>query len=210
MEKDRRITLGVRLRKYLFAGLAAVLPLFITVYIVVLIFEISNRFAGRYINAFLIEKYGFTVPGLGLLLLLLLIMAVGVFVRNFVGGKIFGLAEGFFSRIPIAANIYPSAKKLSDFLFKEDAPARFKKVVLVEYPAPGSYSIGFLTNDGIEEFNKRTEKSLVTVLVPLSPMPHSGLLLILPREKLIEIDMTVNEAVKLVLSGGVVVPEEKR
>jgi uncharacterized membrane protein len=208
MDKNGKNAFGVRLRKYLFAGLAAVLPLFITVYIVVLIFEISNTFAGRYINVFLMEKYGFTVPGIGLLLLLLMIMAVGVFVRNFVGGKIFSLAEGFFYRIPIVANIYPSAKKLSDFLFKEDARAKFKKVVLVEYPARGSYSIGFLTNDGIEEFNKKTEKELVTVLVPLSPMPHSGLLLILPKEKLIEIDMTVNDAVKLVLSGGVVVPEK--
>lgn len=80
-------------------------------------------------------------------------------------------------------------------------------MVLVEYPAHGSYSIGFLTNHGIDEFNKRAEKELVTVLVPLSPMPHSGLLLVLPKDKLIEVDMDVNDAVKLVLSGGVVVPK---
>ncbi|MFA6636371.1 MAG: DUF502 domain-containing protein [Candidatus Omnitrophota bacterium] len=206
MTRNDGRTFGVQLRKYLFSGLAAILPLFITVYIVVLIFEISNRFAGRYINAFLMDRYGFSVPGLGLLLLLIFVIAVGVFVRNFIGNKIFSLAEKFFYRVPIVANIYPSAKKLSDFLF-EDEKQKFRKVVLVEYPAPGSYSIGFITNEGIEEFNRKTKSELVTVLVPLSPMPYSGLLLILPKEKLIEVDMTVNQAVKLVLSGGVVFPE---
>jgi uncharacterized membrane protein len=206
MDKKHKTTFAARLRRYLFSGLAVVVPLFITFYLILIIFQLSNRFAGRYINDFLERKYGFFVPGLGLVALVMVIMVIGALVSNFVGKKIFTVAERFFYKAPLIANIYPSAKKLSNFLFSEEQQKKFKKVVLAEYPAPGSYSIGFMTNEGVEEFNEKTGKHLVTVLVPLSPMPYSGLLLMLPKNKLTEIDMTVNEAIKLVLSGGVVIP----
>ncbi|MBD3426426.1 MAG: DUF502 domain-containing protein [Candidatus Omnitrophica bacterium] len=207
MVQDKKSTFGTRLRRYLISGIATVLPLFITFYIIGFLFHLANRFMGRYINDFLVANYGFSIPGLGLLLLVAVTVFIGAFVSNFVGRKLFSLAERFFYKTPVVANIYPSAKKLSDFLFKEEEKKKFRKVVLVEYPAPGSYSIGFLTNKGIDEFNRKTGKELITVLVPLSPMPYSGLLLILPKEKLLEVDMTINEALKLVVSSGVVVPE---
>lgn len=209
MEDKSKRTFGVSLKRYLFAGLATVVPLFITFYFIFLIFQITNRFAGRYINDFLLENYGFYIPGLGLIFLVLITIAIGAFVSNFLGHRIFSFFDRMFHKMPLIANIYPSAKKLSDFLFKEEQQKKFRKVVLVEYPTPGSYSIGFLTNEGLKEFNEKTDSELVTVLVPLSPMPYSGLLLVLPKEKLIEIDMTINDAVKLVLSGGVVVPDSK-
>jgi uncharacterized membrane protein len=207
MNKQGKMSFALNLRRYLFSGLAAILPLFITFYVIYFVFQVTNRFAGRYINEFLLDKYGFSIPGLGLLFLLVFIILVGAFISNFAGKRIFKLLERFFYKTPIVAKIYPSAKKLSDFLFEDEERKKFKKVVLVEYPAPGSYSIGFLTNKGIEEFNKKTGKKLVTVLVPLSPMPYSGLLLALPEDKLIEVDMTINDALKLVLSSGVVVPD---
>ena len=209
MEGKNKRTFGINLKRYLFAGLATVVPLFITFYFIFLIFQITNRFAGRYINNFLIENYSFYIPGLGLIFLVLITMAIGAFVSNFLGHRIFSFFDRIFHKMPLVANIYPSAKKLSDFLFKEEEQKKFRKVVLVEYPAPGSYSIGFLTNEGLKEFNKKTGNELVTVLVPLSPMPYSGLLLVLPKDKLLEVDMTINDAIKLVLSGGVVVPESK-
>lgn len=214
MQKSERSThtnqqrsFGRLLRKYLFSGLATVLPLFITFYIILIIFKFTNCFAGQYINAFLLDTFGFSIPGLGLIFLVLAVIGIGAFVSNFLGHSIFAFFDRLFHRMPLVANIYPSAKKLSDFLFSEEEQKKFRKVVLVEYPTPGSYSIGFLTNEGVRQFNDRTGRELVTVLVPLSPMPYSGLLLILPKEKLLEVDMTIHEAVKLVLSGGVVVPD---
>jgi uncharacterized membrane protein len=209
MEHKSKITLGTCLKRYLVAGLATVGPLFITFYFIFIIFKIANKFAGSYINDLLINNYGFSIPGLGFIFLLITIVIIGAFVSNFIGKKIFTLAERFFYKTPLIANIYPSAKKLSDFLFNEEQQKKFRKVVLVEYPSPGSYSIGFLTNEGLQELNEKIGNKLITVLVPLSPMPYSGLLLILPKDKLIEVDMTVNDAVKLVLSGGVVIPESK-
>ncbi|MBD3379805.1 MAG: DUF502 domain-containing protein [Candidatus Omnitrophica bacterium] len=209
MRKKAGTTIGARLRKYLFTGLATLLPLFITFYIIVFIFEFTNRFAGRHINDLLMREYGFAIPGLGLILLTAFVILAGALVSNFLGRKLFELAERFFYKAPLVANIYPSAKKLSDFLFREEEKKKFRKVVLVEYPSPGSYSVGFVTNEGVEDFDKKTGEELVTVLVPLSPMPYSGLLMVLPREKLFEIDMTVNEAIQLVLSGGVVTPDKK-
>ncbi|MBD3296028.1 MAG: DUF502 domain-containing protein [Candidatus Omnitrophica bacterium] len=203
---SERKTPAYYLRRYLVSGFATILPLFITIYVIVLIFRISNRFAGRYINDLLMQNYGFTIPGLGLIFLLMIVLGVGAFVSNFIGHRIYAKIESIFYRAPLVARIYPSAKKLSDFLFKEKEREKFRKVVLVEYPAPGSYSIGFLTNEGIKEFNEKAEEQLVTVLVPLSPMPYSGLLLALPRKKIRELDMTINDAIKLVFSGGVVVP----
>ncbi len=210
MKKREKKAFWSKVRGYLLSGVATILPLFITVYVVVLVFQVTNRFAGKYINDLLIEKYGFSVPGLGLIILLLTVLATGIFVSNFIGSRIFRAAEKFFYKMPIVANVYPSAKKLSDFLFRNESEKKFKKVVLVEYPAPESYSIGFLTNEDVGEFNRKTQKELYTVLVPLSPMPHSGLLLILPREKIIEIDMTINDAIRLVLSGGVIVPDSEK
>jgi uncharacterized membrane protein len=203
---DRSRTLGENLRRHFLSGLAALLPVILTVYIIALALRLTNNLAGNYINHILREKYGFIIPGLGLVLLGLMVMGAGMFVNNFLGGKIFKLTEKLLYRIPLVANIYPAARKLSDFLFKAENNRQFRKVVLVEYPTSGSYSIGFLTNEGVEQFNCATGKELVTVLVPLSPMPYSGLLLVLPREKMVEVDMKINEAVGLVLSGGVVVP----
>lgn len=205
-DKSKR-TFGVSLKRYLFAGLAAVVPLFITFYFILIIFRLTNRFAGRYVNDLLMENYGFYIPGLGLIFVVLITIAIGAFVSNFLGHRIFSFFDRILHKMPLVANIYPSAKKLSDFLFREEQQKKFRKVVLVEYPAPGSYSIGFLTNEGLREFNEKTGDELVTVLVPLSPMPYSGLLLILPKEKLLEVDMKINDAIKLVLSGGVVVPD---
>lgn len=206
MASEQRRMPAYYLRRYLLAGLGTILPLFITIYVIVFIFRFSNRFAGRYINDLLMQNYGFTIPGLGLIFLLIFVLAMGAFVSNFIGHRIYSKIESIFYRAPLVARIYPSAKKLSDFLFKEEQREKFRKVVLVEYPAPGSYSIGFLTNEGIKELNEKAGEQLVTVLVPLSPMPYSGLLMVLPRDKIRELDMSINDAIKMVFSGGVVVP----
>lgn len=208
MASEQKRTFAYYLRRYLVAGIGTILPLFITLYVIIFVFRFSNSFAGKYINDLLMENYGFTVPGLGLIFLLIFVIGVGAFVSNFIGHRIYSKIERVFYRAPVVARIYPSAKKLSDFLFKEQEREKFRKVVLVEYPAPGSYSIGFLTNEGIKEFNEKAGDQLITVLVPLSPMPYSGLLMALPRNKVRELDMSINDAIKLVFSGGVVVPSE--
>jgi uncharacterized membrane protein len=209
MARENKKTFGTNLKRYFFSGLTAVVPVFITFYLILVILRTANKFAGRYLNDFLVDNYGFSVPGLGLIFLVAAIILIGGFVSNFLGERLLVFFDRIFNKMPLIGSIYPSAKKLTEFLFKEENQKKFKKVVLVEYPSPGSYSIGFLTNEGVDEFNEKTRKDLVTVLVPLSPMPYSGMLLILPKEKLIEIEMTIDEAIKLVLSGGVVVPDRQ-
>jgi uncharacterized membrane protein len=197
------------MKRYFFTGVGALLPLVVTIYIIYAILRFANDSAGRYFNSILLDTYGFTVPGMGLIVLALIVFAAGFIMSNFLGRKLYKAFERLFLRIPLVSNIYPSVKELSDFLFKAEEKRKFKKVVLVEYPVKGSYSIGFVTREQWEEINEKTAAELMTVLVPFSPMPYSGLLLFLPEEKLIPLDISMNDAVKLVLSGGVVISDRR-
>lgn len=194
------------LRRYFFSGLAVIFPLFITIYIIIVVFRFGDKLAGAPINSFLESNYGYRIPGLGLLILLLFIIAAGIFSSHFLGKKILPFFERMLMRIPFIASLYPSAKQLSDFLFKADKRKEFKKVVLVPYPVKGSYSIGFITNEGLRVVSENGAEQLVTVLVPLAPAPFSGVLLFLPKKEIKLLDISIDEAIKLIVSGGVVAP----
>ena len=196
------------LKRYFITGVGALLPLVVTVYIIFVILRFANNSAGRYLNSVLSDNYGFMIPGLGLIVLALVVFVSGFIMSNFLGRKLYKAFEKLLLRIPLVANIYPSVKELSDFLFRAEKKRKFKKVVLVEYPVKGSYSIGFVTREQWTEINEKTGSELITVLVPFSPMPYSGLLLFLPEKKIIPLDIGMNDAVKLVLSGGVVISGE--
>ncbi len=202
--------LARRARKYILTGLAVLFPLFITVYIIVFVFRLGDRFVGNYINGFLMRNYSFTVPGLGLIVIILLLLIIGVISSNFIGKKFLPFLERVLLKIPVVANLYPSAKQLSDFLFRMDRKKEFKKVVLVPYPVHDSYSMGFITNEGISVAADKNNENLVSVLVPLAPAPFSGVLLFLPRKKIKILDMQVEDAVKLIVSGGVLLPSRKK
>lgn len=192
-----------KLQRHFLTGIAAVLPLTLTVYILALIIRFANNLIGNYINGFLFDKFGLQLPGLGLIVAFLGILLVGLLYNCFFGYKILYLVEKIFVKIPIVSNIYPSVKQLSDFMFKSKTKEDFKKVVLVQFPEKGTQSVGFITNEDLSLLSNDKEK-LVSVFVPLAPAPFSGHILLVTKDRYKEIDLSVDQAIKFIVSGGVV------
>ncbi|MCK9555325.1 DUF502 domain-containing protein [bacterium] len=204
---EHKTTFVSSLKKSFFAGIATIFPLFVSVYIIVIIFRFADQLTGKYVNALLIKEYGFSIPGLGFLTTILIILIVGFISSHIIGIKIFPVFEKLILKIPFIAHIYPSAKELSDSLFSSNKKDKFKKVVLVEYPTKESYSLGFITNEELYELNRKANKNLITVFVPLAPAPFSGMILFVPKDKIIELDISVDKAIKCIVSGGVIPPQ---
>ncbi len=199
-EPEPRPRLSVRfgraLRRYFVTGLATLLPVVITLWLLLQIFRIADNFLGRW--------FGGSIPGLGLLLTCVIILAVGVFSIHLFGKVIVQALEVAFSRIPVVKSVYPAIKQIAEFLFSEEGTAsKFRTVVLVEYPRPSCYALGFVTNEEQTTVTGRPQ-TLLTILVPNPPSPFSGPVLFLPKEEVIILSMTVEEALKLIVSGGVV------
>lgn len=191
-------------RKYFFAGIAAILPVFVTFYVFLAVFRFMDGWVGRYVNGYLKEHYDYTIPGLGFVITLFAIVCAGILSNHFFGKRILPLLEKLLLKLPFVEHIYPPAKQLSQFLFGEHEKPFFQKVVLVEFPQPRSYALGFITNESVEDFNRKTGESLVCVLMPTSPSPFSGPVICVPREKIKVLEMTVDQAVKFLVSGGIV------
>lgn len=191
-------------RRYLLAGLAILFPLFISLYLIYLLFSISERFAGRLINAYLKDTYGFIIPGLGFFIILAVLLVTGLIATRLIGRKLLSFFEAIVMKIPLVANLYPSAKQLSDFLFKNGKQKEFRKVVLVEFPYKGAYSMGFVTNEELELLDEAAGTKLVNVFIPLAPSPFSGFLLLVPRDSVKRVDIPFEKAIKYIVSGGVV------
>lgn len=206
--RNSRVSVSTKLKKYLFAGIATVLPVFLTLYLALIIFRLADNLAGKYINSFLLQHYGFRIPGLGLVILIIVIIIAGVISTRVIGKKLLPLFEKLILKIPFIASIYPSVKKLSDFFFEAEAKSKYKKVVLVQYPTDWSYAIGFITNESLNKLNQKVGETLVCVFVPLAPTPFSGILLLLPLAKIKILDMSIEQAIKFIISGGVIAPEE--
>lgn len=198
------------LKRYFFTGLATAFPLFITLYIVILIFSFFDHLAGKYINSFLMRNYGFMIPGLGLFVTAAVVVLIGVFSAHFIGKGFYRFLERVLLKIPLLAGIYPPAKQLSDFLFRREKEKNLKKVVLVEYPYPGTYSIGFITNENIDAVEEKVPGKLVGIFVPFAFSPFSGFILFTPREKVVELEISIDEALKFIISGGLVTPRRKK
>lgn len=189
---------GRALRRYFFTGLATLFPMAVTLYVLVAIFRFADGFLGRFL--------GFQIPGLGLVLTLLIILIAGVLSTQLLGRLVFPTVEALFSRLPLVRKIYPAVKQLTQFLFNEDAgQAAFRRVVLVQYPRPGAYSLAFVTNE-TQTTVTGVGRTLVTLLIPNPPSPFTGPIILVPKEDVILLDMSVEDAIKLVVSGGVVAP----
>ncbi|MBN2406154.1 MAG: DUF502 domain-containing protein [Elusimicrobia bacterium] len=194
------------IKKYFIAGIAALFPLFITIYIIAVIYQFTNRFVGNYINAFIFDNYNITIPGLGFVITVMIIIILGFLSTIFVGRKLLPLLEKGFLRIPFVTNIYPPAKQLSNYLFKRVDKKEFREVVLVPSLFQDSYSIGFITNDSSDNFIQKKDKELVTIFVPFAPVPFTGIIILVPKEKIEILDVSIDQAVKFIVSGGVINP----
>lgn len=180
-----------------------IIPIFSTVYLLVFTFQFFDGILGKFLNTFLKNKFGFSIPGLGLVISLLIVFLAGFMASWFIGRKIILRLEKAFSGLPLIKNIYPAFKQLVLFLLAQKEFG-FRKVVFVEYPSKGIWSVGFLTNDQFSKINKTFGKEMVSVFVASSPGPLTGYVIFVPKDELKFPDLSVSEALKIIVSGGVI------
>ena len=194
------------IRRYFLTGSLIVLPTIITIYLFLWLFNFLDGIFGRFINKYLMAHYGYKIPGLGIILGVIVIISTGFFVTHLISRSALSILEKNLIKFPVIKQIYPAAKQIINFLFT-DAKANFKKVVLVEYPRKGMHSLGFLTNEASISFHKDiNNKELVNIFIPSTPNPLTGYLIIVPREDVIIVDISVENALKMIISGGVINP----
>ena len=199
-----------RLRRYLVAGLLVWLPLGITYMLLRFLIGLMDRSLKYVPERFLPEAWlGISIPGLGVILTIIVLLVTGLLAANFVGRSVVGGWESLMERIPIVRSIYSAAKNFAEIVFSESGNA-FNKVILVEYPRKGLYTLTFQTASDVGEIQGRTGEDVVCCFVPTTPNPTSGFIIIVPKKDTIELDMEVDEAVKLIMSLGVVVPTWSR
>lgn len=195
-----------RLRGYFIAGVLAVVPLSITVYAIGILLKNGDRIFDllpqRFNPKHLIP---FPIPGLGVVLVLLAVLLIGVLVKNYVGGRIVEFGERIVYQIPLVRPIYGAIKQLLTAIFSQSDDS-FKRVVLVEYPRKGIYALAFVTGVSTGEVQRMTEERMINVFLPTTPNPTSGFYLLVPEKETIVLSMGVEEAFKLLISGGLVTP----
>lgn len=201
-----------RLRGYFFAGLLVLVPIALTVYIFWQLFIGVDGLLRQYVSHLLFKALGievtdYSIPGLGILSIVMLIILAGVIARNYFGNKILGLGNQMLARIPIINRIYITFQQISQAFFSERSEV-FKTAALIEYPRKGIYSIGFITQDTRGTVQNRLDEDVVSIFLPTTPNPTSGFLLFVPKTDIMELNISVEEALKLVISGGSIVPEE--
>ncbi len=195
-----------RIRRYLVAGILVWLPLGITIFLFRVLIGLMDKTLVLIPRQYHPEELlGVSIPGLGVILTILLLLLTGILTANFVGRWFVGGWESLMERIPVARSIYSAAKNFAEIVFSDSGNA-FKKVLLVEYPRKGIYTLTFQTATDVGEIQGRTGEDVVCCFVPTTPNPTSGFIIIVPKKDTIELDMEVDEAVKLVMSLGVVVP----
>ena len=199
-----------KLRRYLVAGLLVWIPLGVTIFILRVLIGLMDRslllVPGRYRPE---ELLGFSIPGLGIILTLLVVLITGLLAANFVGRSMVGFWESLLNRIPIVRSVYSGAKNFAEIVFS-DSSQSFKKVLLIEYPRKGTFSLALQTADDLGEIEGRMGEDVVCVFLPTTPNPTSGYIIILPKKDVIELDMEVDEALKMIISLGSVVPAWRR
>ncbi|HYS74781.1 MAG TPA: DUF502 domain-containing protein [Burkholderiales bacterium] len=195
------------MKKYLITGLLIWIPLAITIWVLDLIVSTMDQslllLPPQYQPQVLL---GYQIPGLGALLTLVVVFATGVLASNILGQRLLWFWEYVLGRIPVVKTIYNSVKQVSDTLFAPGGQA-FSRALLVQYPREGSWTIAFLTGRPGGDVANHLRGEYLSVYVPTTPNPTSGFFLVMPRSEVIELDMSVDEALKYVISMGVVTPE---
>jgi uncharacterized membrane protein len=200
----------MRIRRIFFTGLIVTLPLGVTIFVFKVIFETLDGLWGTWLTDGL-RRVGvplpedIIIPGIGVIATLAIIFLVGLFTRNYLGRKLWEFGERIVAVIPGIRSVYNGAKQIIDTFASANTDA-FSKVVMLEYPRKGVWCLAFITGRTEGEAQQRTERDLVNIFLPTTPNPTSGFLLLVPREDLIELSMSVEEGVKMIVSGGVVTP----
>ena len=196
IKKKKSFTL--KLRNYFFTGVIVLIPIGFTLYLSKFLINFSTKLvpAGLNPNTYL----PYSIPGIEIILTIIFITIVGGLSLSFIGKKFLQLVDDLFKRIPILRTIYSAIGQMTDS-FREQEGNK-KSVVLVEYPRKGSWAVGFATKENTGEIKTKTKLNLVNVFVPTTPNPTSGFLLMIPKEELVYLDMTFEEASKFIVSAG--------
>jgi len=193
-----------KLRTIIVAGLLVWLPLGATIFVLKLLIDLFGNLDSR-----MSDQLGFTIPGIGILLALLALLGTGLVAANYFGKRFVGFWESLLERIPLVRNIYSAVKRFVEIILS-DSTQSFSRVLLIEYPRKGLYSLSFQTSQNLGEIQEKTGENVVCVFIPTTPNPTSGLILMVPEQDVIELDMNVEDALKMVISLGVVVPDEDK
>lgn len=195
----------MKLKTIFTTGLLTILPLAVTIYVFYLVFNFLDNLVGDMINAL----FNYRVPGIGFAAGILLIMFIGFIASNIIGSRLINFSDSIMQRLPLAKGIYSSSKQIID-AFTLQGKNAFQKVVLIEYPRKGLFVLGFVTGSSRGEIQSKTHKETLNIFIPTTPNPTSGMLILAPRHEVIELSMTVDQGMKVIISGGLYSPDEEQ
>ncbi len=191
-----------QMRKYLITGILVLVPFVVTIYIMYAFFQITDGLLGVAVS----RAIGYRVPGMGLILTALICVSVGMIAQNYFGKRLIASIDNSLEQIPGVRSLYNGIKQVSDVIVR-NTRSEFKRVVMLEYPKEDSWVLGFVTGDFIlPAGSDRLDDDMVSIFVPTTPNPTSGFLLIISKKKIIDTHMDIEDAMKVVISGGLVQP----
>ncbi|MBG76987.1 MAG: hypothetical protein CFH22_00826 [Alphaproteobacteria bacterium MarineAlpha5_Bin12] len=196
-----------KLRGYFFSGLIILLPLGATLIIFGWLITIVDRIAQIILPDEFIGERLSNIPGFSIFIVLIFIILIGAIGRGFVGRIYRNRIEKLYSKIPGLSNIYSTTKQITETIVSSSSKS-FKEPVIIEYPRKGIYALAFITNEIPKGGKLKTKTSAYTVFLPTTPNPTSGFLLLIPKKEIIKIDLTVDEAIKFIISGGIIKPND--
>lgn len=209
-EKAVFMKLGAKIRAYLFTGILVTAPVAITFYMAYKFIFWVDRLVGQMmppkLQAYVNDILPFTVPGLGLIILIVALIVVGMFAAGFMGKFFMRLGEWIVYKLPLISSVYSLLKQVFETFLSTKTQA-FNKVVLLEYPRKGIWILGLVSSETKGEVKKLLKEEMLNVFIPTTPNPTSGFLIFVPKKDVIELDMKVEEGLKFVISGGLVEPK---
>ena len=185
-------------KRITFAGIFAIVPIALTFYIIKIIIVFLNQLTAPFL-----ERLQLEIPGLGVVLTLLIIFALGIFVTNVLGRKLFSWAEKLIASIPLVKNIYSTIKQITNAFSGAVKTDNYQRVIYIQYPRPELWTISFVTGESVDKSGVR----YYHVFVPTTPNPTSGVFIIIPQKDAVDAEMTVEEGLKAVISGGLLAPK---
>ena len=206
-----RRSLGSRLRGYFLAGVLVTMPISLTFYLV----WVFTKFVDRWVASLIPDFYNpeadvpFGLPGVGLIVVAVVMILIGAVTAGFVGRFYHRVVDNILARLPVVRSVHSAIKKILQTVFSKKSNA-FREAVLVEYPRRGIWAIAFITGKTEGEVQNLTEEECINIFIPTTPNPTSGFLLFVPKKDLVALDMPVDEAIKMVISGGIVTPPDHR
>ncbi len=194
------------IRRYIMAGLLVWLPLGVTILVVKMLVDLMDRSLLLLPAQYQPEQLlGMHIPGLGVIVAVVVVLSTGIVVANLFGRKLVALWEALLARIPLVNSIYSAVKQISETMFSSNGNS-FRKVLLVEYPRKGLWTLAFQTGTDVGEAQCKTGREVINIYVPTTPNPTSGFFIMVPKEDVVELDMSVDEGLRMIISMGSVVP----